>query len=92
VIVTTPNAFGLPNYCRFLLGKFKEGEEHVVSFNSITLVQLLDRHGFKVIRLDTCFQPMAVGLHGRLFSLGKRALEWMPQLGGTLLAMAELRN
>jgi hypothetical protein len=26
LIITTPNAFGMPNYCRFLLGKFKEGK------------------------------------------------------------------
>jgi 2-polyprenyl-3-methyl-5-hydroxy-6-metoxy-1,4-benzoquinol methylase len=91
-IITTPNAFGLPNYCRFLLGKFKEGKEHVVSFNAITLLQLLDRHGFKVIHLYTCFQPISAGLYGRLFSFGKRALEWIPRLGGTLLVMAKVKN
>jgi Methyltransferase domain len=92
LIITTPNAFGIPNYCRFLLGKFKEGKEHVVSFNAITLVQLLDRHGFKVIQLDTCFQPISAGLYGRLFFVGKRALEWIPRVGGTLLVMAKLKD
>jgi 2-polyprenyl-3-methyl-5-hydroxy-6-metoxy-1,4-benzoquinol methylase len=36
LIITTPNAFGLPNYGRFLLRRFKEGQEHVLSFNALT--------------------------------------------------------
>lgn len=38
VIITTPNAFGAPNFLRHLAGKFREGAEHVMSFNEQNLV------------------------------------------------------
>ena len=33
IIITTPNAFGLLNFIRYSINKFKEGNEHVMSFN-----------------------------------------------------------
>jgi 2-polyprenyl-3-methyl-5-hydroxy-6-metoxy-1,4-benzoquinol methylase len=92
LIVTTPNAFGLPNYGRFLLRRFRDGKEHVVSFNATTLSQLLNRHGYKVTRLDTCFQSLSVGHYGPLFTFSKHALELVPRCGGTLLFVAKLRR
>jgi 2-polyprenyl-3-methyl-5-hydroxy-6-metoxy-1,4-benzoquinol methylase len=53
VIVTTPNAFGLPGYLRFTLGKFKEGPEHVMTFNAQNLRHLLERHGYTVEEIST---------------------------------------
>ncbi len=92
LIITTPNAFGLPNYGRFLLHRFKEGEEHVLSFNATTLSQLLNRHGYKVIRLETCFQPLSADRYGPLFTIGVRALTWARRFGGTLLLVARLKS
>jgi 2-polyprenyl-3-methyl-5-hydroxy-6-metoxy-1,4-benzoquinol methylase len=48
VIITTPNAFGAPNYLRYSTGKFREGAEHVMSFNEQNLVTLLQRHGYVI--------------------------------------------
>ena len=92
LIITTPNAFGLPNYGRFLLRRFKEGEEHVLSFNATTLSQLLGRHGYTVMRLETCFQPLSVDRYGLPFKIAKRALTWAPRFGGTLLLVAKLSS
>jgi len=34
VIITTPNAFGAPNYLRYSAGRFREGAEHVMSLTN----------------------------------------------------------
>ena len=34
IVLTTPHAFGLPNYLRFLLGRYCENAEHVMTFNA----------------------------------------------------------
>jgi 2-polyprenyl-3-methyl-5-hydroxy-6-metoxy-1,4-benzoquinol methylase len=87
VVLTTPNAFGLPNYLRFCLGRFREGQEHVMTFNEQNLRNLLERHGYRVHELHTSFQGHARHL-GPLFSFGKWALSTFPRLGGTLFAVA----
>src|SRR4029450_11610601 len=33
LVMTTPNALGLPNFIRYLRGDVLEGEDHVLSFN-----------------------------------------------------------
>lgn len=40
IVVTTPNAFGLPNFLRFFMGKYQETAEHVLNFNVETLFNL----------------------------------------------------
>lgn len=92
LIITTPNAFGAPNFLRHSVGKFHEGDEHVVCFNAQNLTTLLKRHGYSLLELHTCFQPLSAGKHSRiLFGLGRKALELFPQFGGTLLAVAKLK-
>ena len=39
-----------------ILGKFREGEQHVLCFNPITLMQLLDRHGYELTSASSCYQ------------------------------------
>lgn len=87
VIITTPNAFGLLNFVRFLLGRFREGEEHVMTFNAINLSNLLTRHGYRIERLDTCHQSTAER-KGWLFHIGKMLFRAFPRLGGTLFVVA----
>jgi hypothetical protein len=89
VILTTPNAFGAPNFMRHSFGKFREGDEHVICFNAQNLATLLKRHGFYVSELHTCFQPLS-RKRGIAFELGRRALELFPRFGGTLLAVAKI--
>ena len=87
VIITTPNAFGLLNYLRFLSGGFKEGNEHVMTFNMVNMCNLLSRHGYEIDRFDTCYQSAAES-KGWLFHLGKMLLRAFPRLGGTLFVVA----
>jgi 2-polyprenyl-3-methyl-5-hydroxy-6-metoxy-1,4-benzoquinol methylase len=91
LVVTTPNAFGLFNFIRYFRGQFREGLEHVASYNNQNLTQLLDRHGFSVVNIDTCHQEHA-RTAGLAFHIGKRVLSAMPRLGGTLFVTARLNQ
>lgn len=88
VIITTPNAFGLPNYLRFVSGRFQDGEQHVLTFNPVNLVQILERHDLRVVELKTCWQSRSKDAGGVGFKIGRRLFERLPRLGGTLLAVA----
>jgi hypothetical protein len=89
LLVTTPNALGLPNFLRYGLDRWTDGRDHVCSFNRDTLSNLLTRHGWIVEELQTCYQA---GAHRRnspvLFWLGRGLFRWLPRLGGTLFAVA----
>jgi len=91
--ISTPNAFGLPGFVRYFLGGFREGDEHVMSFNRFNLDNLLVRHGYEVFELSTCHQGNAETIMSKpLFTVGKRVFQSMPKLGGTLLALARLAS
>ncbi len=91
VIITTPHAFGLPNYLRFLFGRFRDGAEHVMTFNGENMRNLLDRHGYEIEQLDMCHQ-----VHARryrlLFFLGSTLFKAIPKLGGTLFVVARRKK
>jgi SAM-dependent methyltransferase len=87
VIVTTPHAHGLPNYLRFVRGSFSDGS-HVLSFNLDNMRNLLDRHGYDVERIDTCFEQGAKERGGILFRAGKAVISRFPRFGGTLFVIA----
>jgi SAM-dependent methyltransferase len=91
IIITTPNAFGAPNFFRFCLGKFREGAEHVMSFNEYNLITLLSRAGYCIQELHWCFQPRSAEQHSTLFfRLAKMVFELFPRFGGTLLIVAKV--
>jgi len=95
IVVTTPNAFGAPNYLRHSAGRFREGAEHLMSFNEQNLTTLLRRHGYTVTESHTCFQPRSADAHHRLaFKVAKSILNMFPRFGGTLLVIARpiIRN
>ena len=87
LILTTPNAFGLPNYLRFIFDRFREGQEHVTAFNIQNIYNLLTRHGFRVKEWYGCYQSNAQR-SGYLFNVGKAILSTMPRFGGTLFIIA----
>lgn len=87
LVLTTPHAYGLPNYLRFLAGRLDEGPEHVMIFGARHLRNLLERHGYRVLEVDSCHQPHA-RRGGRLFGLGRAFLRHRPRLGGTLFVVA----
>lgn len=86
LVFTTPNAFGLPSVIRFACGRFREGNEHVLSFNHLNLQQLLSRHSLRTESIGTCHQAMAA--NSPFFRAGKHFFKRMPRFGGTLLVTA----
>jgi SAM-dependent methyltransferase len=91
VVLTTPHAFGLPNFMRHSLGRFREGDEHVMTFNMQTLAHLLARHGYEILELHTCHQ-VAARRYGILFALGRLVFRGWPKFGGTLFVIARPRR
>lgn len=87
IVITTPHAFGLINFIRYCLGRFVEGKEHVMSFNTQNITNLLVRHGYRIDSIDTCYQKNAE--NKPLFIFGKSFFQLMPKLGGTLFIVAK---
>jgi 2-polyprenyl-3-methyl-5-hydroxy-6-metoxy-1,4-benzoquinol methylase len=92
LIVSTPNAFGIASYIKYLRGSFREGAQHVLCFNPITLRQLLERNGFEIENAYSCYQSRAASLYGRTFRIFRTLLEYFPHLGGTLLVICLLKQ
>jgi Methyltransferase domain len=89
MIISTPNAFALLSNVRFTLGRFREGEEHVSGYSKFTLQALLDRHGFRMTELFTCYDKPPLAWKQKLqFALGVPFFKVMPERGGTLLAVS----
>ena len=91
LLLSTPHAFGLLPFMRHALGRFVEGRQHVLSFNAIALSQLLERHGYEVETLHSCYQPEATTKHALGFALGRFLFRMFPHLGGTLFITARVR-
>lgn len=86
IVITTPHAFGLLNYIRWSLSTFKDGKEHVMTFNSQNIQHLLERHNYDLISIDTCHQRHATSR--AMFAVGKRFFHMFPRFGGTLFVTA----
>ncbi|MCU0750853.1 MAG: methyltransferase domain-containing protein [Akkermansiaceae bacterium] len=83
VMLTTPHAFGLAPFLRHFRGRFREGLQHVMTFNEQNLGNLVRRHCFRIEETGTCYQPESDT--GTLtFKLGRKLFEKFPHLGGTL--------
>jgi len=91
LVLTTTHAFGLANYIRYTMGKFREGREHVMTFNIRNMENLLSRYEFTIVEANTCYQPGAERF-GALFRIGKKFFEIFPQLGGTIFIVAKLKG
>jgi SAM-dependent methyltransferase len=92
LILTTPNAMGLPNFLRYLAGRFVDTPDHVCTFTAFSLVNLLRRHGWVVEHLFLCHQFAAKDHTNQLsFLLGRRIFKMLPRLGGTLFVVARER-
>jgi len=90
VVVTCPNSLGGPNYLRFLLGRFREGDDHVQSYNKHTLANLLRRHGFVASQIWTGIDRRpATALRRLVYGVASTVLRLFPDLGGTLIVVAE---
>jgi 2-polyprenyl-3-methyl-5-hydroxy-6-metoxy-1,4-benzoquinol methylase len=87
LVLTTPNALGMNLFLKNLRGQEIEGADHVCSFNAYTLANMVERYGWRVEELWTCYQPKAADFNPYTFRLGRAALSRFPRLGGTLFAV-----
>ena len=90
LIVSTPNSFGIASWIKYARGIFHEGAQHVICFNPITLKQLLNRHGYRVVESVTCYQSRASQQYGFAFRFLRAVLQRIPRFGGTLLYVCRL--
>jgi SAM-dependent methyltransferase len=89
LIISTPNAFALLSNIRFTLGSFREGDEHVTGYSKFMLQSLLQRHGYEMTELFTCYDKPPLGWKQKLeFAFGVPYFKAMPERGGTLLAVS----
>lgn len=93
LIVTTPNSFGGLNFLRYLFGSYREGNDHVISFNPYTLSNLLKRHGFIITDAYSCYnRPPTSTLARMKYLLGIPIFRILPNLGGTLCVVAKVHR
>ena len=90
IIITTPNAFGILHFLRYLVGKYREGSDHVLSFQIYTLTNLLDRHGYVITEIWSCYdRPPKPGFERLKYSIGTTFFKIFPKFGGTLCVVAK---
>jgi len=90
VIFSVPHSFGLPNYIRYICGRFKEGNQHVANYNYANINNLLKRHGFKIIEVYTGYEKNWSGIKGIFTLIPITFMKIFPKYGGTLIVVATL--
>lgn len=88
VLITTPNAFGLPALVRYVLRRFRESPDHVTAHNRWTLANLLQRHGYQIDAIYTGLDHPSGSITVRL---GLPVLRRLAGMGGTLIVLASPR-
>ncbi len=93
LIITTPNSFGLLAFLRYLFGRYREGNDHLLSFNIYTLENILKRYGFWITEAYSCYnRPPVSTLEYIKYALGIPVLKIIPKLGGTLCVIAKVHD
>ncbi|MBA4390984.1 MAG: hypothetical protein C0399_08600 [Syntrophus sp. (in: bacteria)] len=88
IIISTNNAFGIHFQVKRWMGRYKEHVEHVCFFSPETLVNLFERHGYKVIEMYGAYTEPPWTLKQKIiFNIGKPILKIAPQLAGTLIVV-----
>jgi SAM-dependent methyltransferase len=88
LVVSVPNAFGLPNYLRFLAGRFTDSPDHVHTYTRFTITNALRRHGYDVEEVCTALDRLPRSRARRAaYAILKQPLKLFPELGGTLLVV-----
>jgi 2-polyprenyl-3-methyl-5-hydroxy-6-metoxy-1,4-benzoquinol methylase len=93
IILSTNNAFGLHFQIKRWMGRYKEHVEHVCFFSPETLINLFERHGFRVVEMYGAYTEPPWTLKQKvIFWIGKPILELAPKLSGTLIVVAVGRD
>ena len=88
-VISTVNAFGLHFQLKRWLGRYVEHFEHVCFYSPETLLNLFDRHGYKVAVLYGAYTepPYTIGQKIK-FAIGAPLFRIFPVLAGTLIVVA----
>lgn len=93
IVLSTNNAFGLHFQIKRWIGRYKEHVEHVCFFSPETLINLFERHGFRVIEMYGAYTEPPWTLKQKvIFWIGRPILELVPKLSGTLIVVAVKRD
>ena len=87
LLISTLNALGLAHTLRNLRGRPLEEGDHVCSFTPQTFAHMIQRKGWVIEEMWTCYQPLAQSINPRSFAVARRVFEFAPRLGGSLLAV-----
>ncbi len=89
LIISTNNAFGIHYHLRRWTGTYAEHPEHVCFYSPETLVNLLQRHGYSVLKMYGGYTvPPRTWKQKLFFTLGYPAFRIFPILAGTLIVTA----
>jgi SAM-dependent methyltransferase len=90
LIISTPNAFGGPNFLRFALGRFVDGADHVCSYTRFTLANAMRRHGYEPLEVHTALdRPPQTRSRRLAYGVLKIPLRLLPEFGGTLVMVCK---
>ena len=93
LLIMRPNSFGLLHFFRYAFGRFREGNDHVLSFSIFTLQNLLRRYDLYICETYACYNRPAQDWKDRLrYTVGIPFFKLLPKFGGTLLVVARSRN
>ncbi|WP_297527361.1 class I SAM-dependent DNA methyltransferase [Thiohalobacter sp.] len=88
-VISTNNAFGLHFQIRRWLGRYVEHIEHVCFYSPETLVNLFQRHGYKIEALYGAYTEPPTTMKQKLkFAVGVPLFKLFPHLAGTLVVVA----
>ncbi len=93
ILITVPHAFGLLNFIWYSVGVFEERLQHVSMYNIAGLTNLLERHGYYVVRYCTCCEKRPSSIMKKIiFYFAYSTLRLFPKFGGTIFIEARLRR
>jgi hypothetical protein len=88
LLITTPHALGLRKYLSHVRGRFRESDDHVMTFNGPSLANMIERHGFRVLSVDVGHENLTeISFKGRV---AHAVIGRVPRFGRTLVVQAEL--
>lgn len=88
-IVSTNNAFGLHYQLRRWMGSYVEHIEHVCFFSPETLLNLFQRHKYRVLEIYGAYTEPPHSWQQKLrFAIGYPVFKLAPVLAGTLIVIA----
>lgn len=92
LIISTNNAYSIPANMRYFIGKNPDSKNHLCIFSKSTLLNILDKRGFRIENICGAYDHKPKGIINKLlFYLGLVFLKLKPLSAGTLIVVAKLK-